>query len=537
MKTYQIILAVIISLVAANSCNKWLQLEPYDGVVEEDYWQTKEHVHAVVIGCYSSLLNNSLMRSLIYWGELRADIMTPGNAKEEEVNVMRGEINPDISIVDWSRMYATINQCNKVIERSANVRLLDKTFSETLYRQYLAEATTIRSLMYFYLVRSFQNVPLVLKATDSDNQNFYVPNSEGAAILDTLVKHLEIAREHVPINYGNNDQNKGRITRWSAMALLADIYLWQGNYAACRDLCTQIIGSGQFTLVPVEREQVAVYDDINPDEIIGYVHHVNIADADNLFDQLYVTGNCIESIFELQFPKTHETLGNAFDDFFYAFSGRPRMMAKTEVLDQIIFPQYEGDDREVFDVRGNNFSYKSGSGYVWKYWGTSRGNTMRGPREFPHWIVYRLPDVILMKAEALNQIAIQTDNQQMMNEAYDLVMQIRDRSNAVETLDTKLSFPINGKSLERLILNERAREFTFEGKRWFDVLRFARRDNYAGINRNYLMELAINSTTPDKVASLQTKYNNNWFHYWPIGTSAINTNPNLTQNDFYQQSK
>jgi len=535
MKNYQIIIAVIFSLVAASSCNQWLELKPYDGVVEENYWQTKEDVHAVVIGCYSSLLNNDLMRRLIYWGELRADIMTPGNAKEEEMNVMRGEINPDISIVDWGRLYATINQCNKVIEQSANVRVLDKTFSETLYRQYLAEVTTIRSLMYFYLVRSFQNVPLVLKATDSDDQNFYVPNSEGAAILDTLVRHLEVAKEHVPINYGNNDKNKGRITRWSAMALLADIYLWQGNYAACRDLCTQIIGSGQFTLIPVEREQVEVIDE-NTGENAGYVHHVNIADADYLFDQLFVTGNCIESIFELQFPKTHETLGNPFDDLFYPFSGRPRMMANTEVLDGTIFPQYEGDDREVFDIRGNNFSYKSGTGYVWKFLGTGRGSTMRGSREFPHWIVYRLPDIMLMKAEALNQIALQSDNnQQMMSEAYDLTVQIRNRSNAVETPDTKLTVPMNGKTLERLILNERAREFAFEGKRWFDVLRFARRDNYA--NRFYLMEMAINSTTPDKVASLQTKYNNNWFHYWPIGTSAINTNPNLTQNDFYSQFK
>ena len=105
---------------------------------------------------------------------------------------------------------------------------------------------------------------------------------------------------------------------------------------------------------------------------------------------------------------------------------------------------------------------------------------------------------------------------------------------SVETSGTVFSSPIDGKELERLILDERAREFAFEGKRWYDVLRFARRDNYAGDNRHYLMLMAINGASPDKVESLQTKYNNNWFHYWPIYANAVETNPNLDQNEFYK---
>jgi len=544
MKGYKkiIIITVIISVFMTSSCTAWLELEPYDGVVEDGFWQTKEDVHATVIGCYSSLLNNELIERIILWGELRADMITTGtNANSSHVYITQGEIDSYNNICKWDRFYTTINQCNKVIEKSPAVKDLDRTFSENLYRQYIGEVTVIRSLMYFYLVRSFKDVPLVLKATESDSQDFYIPKSEGSVILDTLVNQLNkiispvSARPALPSSYGNNNLNKGRITIWAAMTLLADIYLWQGNYAACRDLCTQIIGSGQFSLIPVERDLVPVYNDV--DEIVDYVYHVNTTDADALFEYIYVTGNSVESIFEFQFPKTSPVLADQFYDLFNSASNRPKLRAKTDILDGIIFPVYEGSDRDVYDIRANNFSYKSSSGDVWKYIGMTRmGTARRNIREFPHWILYRLPDVMLMKAEALCMLGLKSgDNQNMYDEAYDLVKEIRDRSNAVPTSDADLSSPINGKELERLILMERAREFAFEGKRWYDVLRYVSRDNFA--NRAYLNELAIYSTTPEKVASLQTKYNNNWFLYWPIYNNAIETNPNLVQNEFYSQSK
>jgi hypothetical protein len=538
MQKKHLYLAVML-VFGLPSCSDWLDLKPYDGVVEDDYWRTKEDVHSMVIGCYSSLLNKNMVSNFFYWGESRADMIAATSASGSALlYITRGEITPDNATVKWDEFYATINQCNKVVEKAAVVRELDQTFEDKLCRQYIAEATTIRSLMYFYLVRSFKDVPLVLQASNDDTQDYYYPKTSGEAILDSLVLHLEKVLNDLPIAYDNNDQSKGRITCWAAMALLADIYLWQGGYEKCNELCKQIIGSGQFSLIPVAREKKTVPD--NTGAIIDTVYYANTADADYLFDQLYVVGNCVESIFELQFPKQHESLADPFYELFN--TSRPKIASNDLVLDEIIFPEDE-HDKEAKDIRGSNFAYNNG--YIWKYVGTSRsGNTLRTLRTFPHWIVYRYADIILMRAEALNQLAMQgnANDQALLREAYDLVLQIRERANAVDNSDSDLGSIINGKALEKLILDERARELAFEGKRWYDVLRFARRDDYGYdpaenkyVNRDYLMQLAINSAPPEKLASLQVKYTSSWFHYWPIYFNTIEINKNLVQNEFYLQ--
>ncbi|MDR0844870.1 MAG: RagB/SusD family nutrient uptake outer membrane protein, partial [Tannerella sp.] len=397
---------LLFAFLLLPSCSDWLDLKPYDGVTENDYWNTKEDVYSALIGCYSSLLNPSLVTNMIYWGELRADILTgSSSAGSDQMNVIRGEITPENGIVKWAQFYTTINYCNKLIEKSALVRNRDLTFSDALYQQYKAEATAIRSLMYFYLVRSFSDVPFVTKASDNDQQDYQIAKTAGSAILDSLALQMNNVINYLPVNLGNNDANKGRITRWTGLSLLADIYLWQENYAGCNELCTQVINSGQFTLIPVQREIFYVLDMIG--DTIDMVYHFNQTDANILFDRLYVTGNSVESIFELQFPKTHETLT---DPFFPLFNnnGRPQLAPQTaDIYESTIFPIYE-DDSEVEDVRSRNFSFSSG--YVWKWVGTSRMGMQRTQRQFPHWIIYRLPDILLMKAEALTQTGIRDND-------------------------------------------------------------------------------------------------------------------------------
>jgi hypothetical protein len=288
------------------------------------------------------------------------------------------------------------------------------------------------------------------------------------------------------------------------------------------------MGSGQFSLIPISREPVLVYDNLT-NEVIDTVYHPNFGDVELWFDRLYVTGNSVESIFELQFPKTHETLADPFFALFNSSANRPAIVANSFVLDGVIFPEYEGEDGNVIDIR--ILTYLGG---VWirKYVSDYSGR-LRTERTFPHWIIYRISDVMLMQAEALNQMAMQTNDNSAMEQAYSLVKQIRSRANAIDNADSELATPIDGKALERLILAERARELAFEGKRWYDVLRFAKRNDYA--DRSYLMQLAVNSAPPEKLQSLQLKYNSMWFHYWPIYIDAVEINKNLKQNEFYSQ--
>ncbi|SHE90595.1 RagB/SusD family nutrient uptake outer membrane protein [Dysgonomonas macrotermitis] len=524
------ILTIIAISLTLTSCSDWLTLEPVDEIVGSKYWQSKEDVESTVIGCYSSLLEAELMYRMYIWGELRADLTTVGtSANSSAANIVKGEISTENGYCNWSTFYKTINQCNDVLENAPAVQDVDASFSDELLAQYEAEALALRAMMYFYLVRSFRDVPFSEDASSSDLQDFNLPKTEGTKILERLVSDLKTAINNLPLSYGNNDSNKGRITQWSAKTLLADIYLWQENYQGCADLCTQIIGSGQYSLIPVSKEKIEVINGASIDS----VYHVSESDVNLLFDKLYVTGNSIESIFEIQYPKTHETLT---DPFYTIFNGqRPFFTPNIEVVSENIFPEYTGDDRDVYDIRGNSFSYKGS--YIWKWVGLERSSStaMRPLRTFPHWIVYRYPEVLLMKAEALTQLAKSDNDQAKLKEAYGYVKQVRERSNAIETPETQLDNmgDISAASLEKLIYDERGREFAFEGKRWYDTLRHAKRDNFSDANFTYLQQMAINAAPSDKLASLLVKYRNEWFCYWPILQSVVEANPNLVQNPYY----
>jgi len=533
MKKYIGILLTVFIASLLTSCSDWLTLAPEDGVTRQEFWQTKEQVNSAVIGCYASLLDGPVEKMFL-WGELRADMVENGVSPiNNYTEVIDGEISTSNSVLYWGDFYTTINNCNTVLKFAPTVRDIDGTFTEKQLKEYEAEALTLRAMMYFYLVRSFRDVPLVLQASVSDNQDFSIPKTSGAIILDSLVNDLKIAAANAPISYPTTAENKSRITSWTAKTLLADIYLWQENYAQCNNLCQEIIGSGKFSLIPVEKLPVEISEG---GVIIDTVTVPNESDADNMFIQSYVLGNSIESIFEIPFSSLK-------NNPFYSMLGPNlnKLRPKLDIVDGLIFPvALYSVAPDATDIRGSGCSYRAG--VVWKYVGTSRTGAVRSSIQYTSpWIVYKYSDVLLMKAEALNQIGLQNSGETVQtyySQAVDLLTEVRNARNAVKTSDYKFTADnIDGKSLENAILDERAREFAYEGKRWFDVLRYAKRGNYADNNIQYLVRLAINSASPQKQQSLIAKYNDpkRNSHYWPIYYKELETNKQLKQNEFYAQ--
>jgi hypothetical protein len=141
-----------------------------------------------------------------------------------------------------------------------------------------------------------------------------------------------------------------------------------------------------------------------------------------------------------------------------------------------------------------------------------------------NWIIYRLSDVMLMKAEAL----VELDGATNFNNALSLVNQTYLRSNPEQDSLRIANYPTQGE-METLVLRERQRELLFEGKRWFDLLRVARRENSTSTLNSY-----INHRSSGSSASLGAPVMDAM--YMPIATSELQANPNLIQNSYYQQS-
>ncbi len=517
-------------LVGSTGCSKWLDLKPTDGVIVDEYWQTKEDVSSFMTGVYSSLLNNDLVTRMFLWGEWRADMITSSPARID-ANIfltMQGEISQANKYCTWAPFYKTINQCNTLIKFSPGVMDNDPSFTLKMKKEYDAQAVVIRSLMYFYLVRTFGDVPFVREAYIDNSQEMIIPKSKQEDILPELINDIKSVVDDLPVSYSNSDaaQNKGKVTRMMAATLLADIYLWNDQYDECNKMCDQVIGSGSYALYPIARTQV-IYESSVPGKN-DTIYVANESDANAMFNNVYATGNSIESIFELQFNIQQ------YNPLYTMLNGtNGYIVANTENLHGEIFPS-SGKSREFMDIRSAMAQNQS---YLWKYMGFARNTTIQRTQTdmINHFFIYRLADVYLMKAEALNQLGIQSNNQDLYQQAYSALMTVRERANATDGTDLLEgnATVINGKSLERFILLERAREFAFEGKRWFDVLRNAKR-NYPA-NVDYLLELAQYSTTVDKVLILQNKYKNRLSYYLPISKSELQANPKLVQNEFYAE--
>jgi hypothetical protein len=549
-RAYKLIVGLVLTVLIFSGCADWLEVPPEDGVIRDRFWKTKEETLSGLMGCYLSLKGgsesnnaNDNVKRYFVWGELRADMAAPvqivsPNQSQKESDLLElntGEISSLNSYADWSVMYRAINQCNIVIEFAPKARELDSSFSEQAMRQYVAEAECIRSLLYFYLLRTFRDIPYVTNASVYDKQDYLIAQTAQNAVVDSLINCLtRIDNDNVlPSTYSTPVFAKGRFTKWGMKALLADIYLWKGDYQNCIFQCDQIIQSGQFSLISVGIEPLIVDNLSTMSTDTAYI--ANEGDIDNLFTRVYGTGNSTESIFELQYSMD-DKLGNPFFTWLGATKGNvAQIVPNMSNLREVFFPE-SMIDRDYYDIRSEKFSYNT-AGYIWKHIGLNRSEGYDGT-SYTNWIFYRLSDAILMKAEALTQLAIEEgDNQSKLQEAKELMDLIRMNRNATETSDVfyRSIEDIDGKTLERAILMERAREFCFEGKRWFDVLRHAKRNNYDAENLRYLEDMSMISTTPEKVGTLQNKWLNSFgSHYLPIHDSELKRNNKLIQNEFYR---
>ncbi len=489
------LLLITVVVLTATSCKKGLELKPADGIIREDYWKTKEQIQAFVIGCYGSLLGNpsggnsgSLPELMFLWGELRADMLAPSlGTTNLDFDIMAVNTVSSNNIVSWRPVYRTINYCNTVLDFAPLVMNSDKTLTQASLNAYMAEAKALRALLYFYLVRSFGDVPLKLKSTSSDEEIVSSPKSTQAQILTQIIADLNDAESKAVLTYGSTAADKGRITRYTINAIQADVYLWMEKDAEALIACDKIINSKRFGL---------------------------IAASAAWFNTLYRTGNSNESIFEFQY--SNQKINNFYNMFAV---GNKRFVAANIVTDQVF-----GSDPFLKDIRADGGSVRAEDGLIWKYVGNNATDLIAPGDSYTHWFVYRYADVLLMKAEALAEL-------DRGAEALAIVKDIRTRANALDATNTNPN-PLNKEEVARFVLEERSRELMFEGKRWYDVLRYVKRKNYARID--YLLDLVSTTVPANSVRTAQAKMLDHNSHYFPIHDYELQTNKSLVQNPFYK---
>ncbi|MCQ2220856.1 MAG: RagB/SusD family nutrient uptake outer membrane protein [Prevotella sp.] len=545
-----------------SSCSDFLEILPLNEVVLENYWTEKNDVTSVLFGCYESLESTESMLRMGVWGELRSDNITPGRSGSYDIQEMLKEnILPTNSLVKWDVMYQTINRCNTVCNFAPSVQEKDPNYTLAEMNANVAEATFIRDLCYFYLLRTFRDVPITFEASLDDMRDFQIRPTKFENGLDTLiadlkkVENIAVRRYVDDTRMQNNEaarsayENSSRVTRLAIYALLADLNLWRGNYSEVVKYADLIIDYKKEQY----REKKVYLGNINDMYEFNEIPLIldkpeGSSTCGNMSTEIFGTKNSFESIFELYFRQNNAS-NSYVSDYYGSSSQRNGIFSapsnyRKDVAEgkNVLFDKRDG--RAYGSIAIDNTSYRiaklATSSISWDNQNltdekSAKVSTSYRGDSYSNWIIYRLTDVILMKAEAL--ILMGEENYE---EAFKLISVVNSRARNIKSDTDKDALKFADYDTESklltLLLDERNREFMYEGKRWYDLVRVSLRDGNT-------------QTLVSKVTSVEEKYrggNANAIKiklsdpniiFLPYFREELKLNPYLKQNSAYNDTE
>ncbi|MDR1121447.1 MAG: RagB/SusD family nutrient uptake outer membrane protein [Dysgonamonadaceae bacterium] len=542
---YSIALAGL--FLSLPACEDFLETKPLDKMVEEDYWKTRNDVQSVLRTCYKEMTSNDFMERIMIGGEFRSDNIRQNNTRTSQdlKDILEMAIQTDNGLLKWKTFYTVINYCNRILNRAPEIITIDPDYTSGMLAVDLGEARALRALVYFYLIRIYHDVPYIDFPYDDDNKPFLISKTSGEVIIDNIISDLEQAEREVVVTHGRSNvfgsqiriKTKGRFTKNAVRALLADAYLWKASglpegeradsYQKCIRACEAIEPS-----VFLDDDSELNEERLNGSELmlISNLKQSFFGAMSRSCGYMFYEENSEESIFELQFDQYTENTAVAN---YYGHSGDASHINASPLLNsEDVFDQTE--DVRRYDSFAETGA-ESGIYRIFKYVGAMRsGNTYsqytyRTGSEVKeaNWIFYRLSDVFLMKAEAL----VELGGEDNLNAAFEQVGKVYERSNPTALPLMSIDYSTQDQ-MRDLVLKERRREFLFEGKRWFDLLRVARREGKSRnmVNKYLVPNAVLNSDV------LLTKLSIMDALYLPIHREELLSNPELTQNSYYAAS-
>lgn len=502
------IIACLLGSLVLSSCNDWLDVLPKDKQTTDMYWESASDVEAILAQGYSCM--RKCIPYMIDWGELRGGSVITFSRATANGKIQNFQALPNNSKVDWSNFYQTIGMANAVLKYAPDVMGKDKSYHEAQMNSHRTEAYFIRGLMYLYLVRNYKEVPLILEPYVDDEMSMDVAKSSEKEILAQIKNDVLAALETNAAKESFDEvwQTKGRSTKWALYALMAETCLWDEDYEGCITYADYLINA------------------------TAAMRPVFMSSPGQWF-QIFYPGNSNESIFELQFDgATYSQTGQSPTNLMpYTTNATTSTYFFSEAMSTRLYEEYRSlANRSYFGSCAGAYdeTYTENLA-IWKYsgMGVDEKEAIRsGNNKDANFIIYRMADIMLMKAEAL----IRLGGADKWEAAVEIMNKIRQRS-ALAPLNINLAEAQEIELLE-LLLNERDMELAAEGKRWYDLLRLAKQQNFK-YKRNFKDMVMENNSTAER-KWLNSTLENEYAWYLPIPESDIYNNKLLEQNPYYK---
>ena len=570
------------AVAALTACNDFLTIYPTDRIVGDDFWKTKADVDQMVDGCYHSMLSYDIQERAIMWGAYRSDELVKLEDYNDNTldNIDAVNLLPTNRYNSWSAFYKVINNCNIVLNHVDEVMAEDPEFTAGNSQVVRAQMLALRSLCYFYLVRAFRDVPYTTHSYEDDSQVELLEQSTPEEVLQNCLNDLEEASQIIMLSgaYGRYDwRNWGYFTKDAVNALMADIYLWRAAMTHSKSDYQQVITFSDY-VIKAKDEYYKLYQERDITEQEEDIYHLE--DGNMAFYTIFNSnqGNSHESILEWQY-NGRDNSNQALENYYYQ-SGNENNYSRTGILMassifNIVATNANTEDAQKLHLTKNDYRFWNNvysanneeaeqlavrkmvdnSGDIIEVTsnvGLAKNNNRNFTEFRQNWIVYRLTDVMLMKAEALVETAANDSDQVTLKQAFDLVQAVNKRSMARNAKDTLKFEDYKSKSeFELLVLAERERELCFEGKRYFDLMRYCYRHMEGVDIRQRMADTTVWPALYQPMLKMiirkyggggegdavSFKMKGEPYLYWPIQESETKVNKLLKQNPVFIQEK
>ncbi|HEU4791843.1 MAG TPA: RagB/SusD family nutrient uptake outer membrane protein [Flavobacterium sp.] len=487
MKNKYILYSLLFACISLmSSCADDLNLESESLITSNAFWKTEDDAKAAVNGMYFNFRTQTQQNYYLLGGSRSAEIKGGVQSPLNYANYYNNNLTAQNVDVEWAGLYTVVQQANLILKYVPTITFSSTTVKEQ--KRYLAQAYTMRALAYFIMARSWGGVPIVTTPTENTNQNEYiVPRNT----LEETFAFIKSDIESALANFPDENINKVQLSKSAANALKAEVNLWTAKQlnGGATDLNAALsainaIPAG-FTLLPNFKD-VFSYTNKGNSEVLFAVRYSltdvpsNLSDNWNSF--MYVGPSDYPGATTAEATAMFGTLGSGSGN-----AGISRVQpdpahfnfAATDVRKDATYLTLRNSANTADVVTG-----------LMKYNGTVDGTLRRFTSDI---IIYRWADILLMKAEIKNALG-QDPTVEM-----DQVM---------KRADATASFTNSSKAAnDDVILNERLKELAFEGKAWWDLVRFNKTGNLPSMTGKQIL--------------------------FPISQNTINYNPKVTQNPGY----
>jgi len=487
MKTIKYITgAILLGITLTFTSCYDMDLFPKTQLGPDNFWKTERDIQMGLTGVYAQMKQGSKDWTMFLLDGITDDAYCQHVVQSPYNNLQLGNIEaatggPVSSI--YSGNYSGISACHTFLKNFEQAKI-SAGLTESKANEYEAEIRFLRAWCYFELLQKYGDIPLYKEAIESVEAS-KVKQSPASEVYQFIYQDLEFAVQHLPnVAYGS-----GHAVKASAQGLMARVALFEGKWDIVEKQTTDIISSGFYRLADTyESIFIKKRGQKNNPEILFSVTYLN-PDYRHNAEQEYYFRNALSPLDDLmdQYDFTKDKRAKAW--YVYPGVGEREW---TNPMGEIVrtgnstitgwtcIKHLDKDDPEIYEKGEYDF------------------------RTDNDIIVIRYADIYLMYIEAMVEKSGGTTSDA---NAVRFFNQIKERAGLE---------PVTSVTRDELRL-ERRRELAFEGRRYFDLIRW-----------KTVKEVMSNLVTPSGQCTFNDKA-----YTWPFPQSEMDINPNLDQKTVY----